>query len=69
VSGGAMSVASMWHAVGTAVVSAATLMPLLAGCSELTSMQRSQAVLDAFVDFGLPVRGTSRMAARKVLLN
>lgn len=69
VSGGAMSVASMWHVVGTAVVSAATQVPLLAGSSELVSMQRSQAVLDAFVGFGLPVRGTSRIAAGKVLLN
>lgn len=69
VSGGAMSVPSMWHVVGTAVVSAATQVPLLAGCSEFTSMQRGQAVLDAFVGFGLPVRGTSRISGGKVLLN
>ena len=55
---GAMSVASMWHIVGGAVVSAATQVPLLAGSSELTSMRRAQAVLDALVGFGLPVRGT-----------
>jgi hypothetical protein len=60
VSGGAMSVASMWHIVGGAVVSAATQVPLLAGSSELTSMRRAQAVLDALVGFGLPVRGTGR---------
>jgi hypothetical protein len=65
VCGGAMSVASMWHIVGGAVVSAATQVPLLAGSSELTSMRRAQAVLDALVGFGLPVRG----ATRKVLLN
>ena len=40
VSGGVMSVASMWHVVGTAVVSAATQVPLLAGSSEFVSMRR-----------------------------
>ena len=69
VSGGAVPVASMWHIVGGAVVSAATQVPLLAGSSEVTSMRRAQAVLEALVGFGLPVRGTSRMTARKVLLN
>jgi hypothetical protein len=69
ISRGAMPVASMWHIVGGAVVSAATQVPLLAGSSELTSMRRGQAVLDALVGFGLPVRGTSRTGARKVLLN
>jgi hypothetical protein len=62
--GGAMAVASMWHIVGAAVVSAATQVPLLAGTSELTSMRRGQAVLDAMVGFGLPVRGCTRMTAR-----
>ena len=42
----------MWHIVGAAVVSAATQVPLLAGSSELTSMRRGQAVLDALVGFG-----------------
>ena len=69
VSGGAMSLASMWHIVGAAVVSAATQVPLLAGSSELTSMRRGQAVLDALVGFGLPVRGATRVAAGKGLLN
>ena len=69
ISEGAMSVASMWHTVGTTVVSAATQVPLLAGSSELVSMRRSQAVLDAFVGFGLPVRGNSRATAGKLLLN
>src|SRR5437764_639939 len=40
VCGGALSVGSMWHIVGGAVVSAATQVPLLAGSSELTSMRR-----------------------------
>lgn len=65
VCGGAMSVASMWHIVGGAVVSAATQVPMLAGSSELTSMRRAQAVLDALVGFGLPVRGTTRMTGRR----
>ena len=69
VSGGAMSLAWMWHIVGAAVVSAATQVPLLAGSSELTSMRRGQAVLDALVGFGLPVRGATRVAAGKGLLN
>lgn len=69
VSGGAMSLGAMWHSVGAAVVGAATQVPQLAGCSELISMRRAQAVLDAFVGFGAPVRGTSRMAASKGLLN
>jgi hypothetical protein len=64
-----MSVSSMWHIVGGAVVSAATQVPLLAGSSEVTSMRRAQAILDALVGFGLPVRGTTRIAARTALLN
>ncbi|MDH6194313.1 hypothetical protein M2272_000934 [Mycobacterium frederiksbergense] len=67
ISGGAISVATMWHMVGVAVVSAATQVPLLAGSSEVAGMRRGQAVLDALVGFGLPVRGAGR--AGKVLLN
>jgi hypothetical protein len=51
VSAGALAVPAMWHIVGTAVVSAATQVPLLAGSSELMSMRRAQAVLDALVGF------------------
>lgn len=69
VSGGAMPVSAMWHIVGGAVVNAATQVPLLAGSSEIVSMRRGQAVLDAFVSFGLPVRGVARSAGTKVLLN
>lgn len=57
VSGGAVSIASMWHTVGTAIVVAATQAPMLAGSSEIVGMRRGQAVLDALVGFGLPVRG------------
>jgi hypothetical protein len=67
VSGGAMSRVAMWHMVGAAVVGAATRVPLLTSCSELVSMRRGQAVLDALAGFGLPVRGAGR--AGKVLLN
>jgi hypothetical protein len=66
---GAMSVAAMWHVVGAAVVTAATHVPLLAGSSELVSMRRGQAVLDALVGFGAPVRGSSRTQSGKALLN
>ncbi|AEV75312.1 Ferric iron reductase FhuF-like transporter [Mycolicibacterium rhodesiae NBB3] len=72
ISDSAISIASMWHIVGAAVVGAATQVPLLAGSSELTSMRRGQAVLDALVGFGLPVRGPTRAmagAAGKGLLN
>ena len=69
VSGGAVSMSSMWHIVGAAVVGAATHVPLLARSSELTSMRRGQAVLDALVSFGLPVRGGSRPREGKGLLN
>ena len=56
-SGGVLAVSAMWHAVGTAVVLAATQVPMLAGCGEIVGMRRGQAVLDALVGFGLPVRG------------
>jgi hypothetical protein len=69
VSAGALAVPAMWHIVGTAVVSAATQVPLLAGSSELMSMRRAQAVLDALVGFGAPVRGQGRGCGSKALLN
>ena len=69
VSEGAISIAAMWNIVGAAVVGASTQVPLLAGSSELTSMCRGQAILDALVGFGLPVRGSGRNAAGKALLN
>ena len=69
ISGGTITMASMWHIVGAAVVGVATHVPLLARSSELTSMRRGQAVLDAFVGFGLPVRGGTRPREGKGLLN
>jgi hypothetical protein len=41
------------------VVAAATQVPQLDGADELSAMRRGQAVLDALVGFGLPVRGPS----------
>ena len=62
-------IASMWHIVGGAVVSAATQVPLLAGSSELTSMRRARRCSTPWSDSALPVRGTTRMTAGKALLN
>ncbi len=69
ISDGAISSESMWHIVGGAVVGATAHVPLLARSSEVTSMRRGQAVLDALVGFGLPVRGGSRQREGKGLLN
>ncbi len=71
VSGGAVAVAAMWHSVGSAIVVAATQIPQLAGTSESAGMRRGQAVLDALVRFGLPVRGpfTARMQRRPNTMN
>ena len=64
VSGGALSIAAMWHTVGSMVVASATQVPQLAGADELAAMRRGQAVLDALVGFGLPVRGLSAARGR-----
>jgi hypothetical protein len=64
VSDGAIPVAAMWHIVGSMVVSAATQVPQLAGVDDLTAMRRGQAVLDALVGFGLPVRGPETLRRR-----
>lgn len=64
VSDGAIPIATMWHIVGSMVVAAATQVPQLAGADELTAMRRGQAVLDALVDFGPPVRGPSAPRGR-----
>ena len=64
VSGGAISIATMWHIVGSMVVATATQVPQLAGTDDLAAMRRGQAVLDALVGFGLPVRGLSAVRAR-----
>jgi hypothetical protein len=60
-----ISEAAMWQIVGSAIVAVATRMPHLAATDELTGMRRSQAILDAMVGFGLPVRGPSRLARVK----
>jgi hypothetical protein len=65
VSGGVLSIAAMWHIVGSMVVASATQVPQLAGADELAAMRRGQAVLDAMVGFGLPVRGPSAARTRR----
>jgi hypothetical protein len=62
---GALSLAAMWHNVGSMVVATATQVPQLAGADELAAMRRGQAVLDALVGFGLPVRGVPVPPARR----
>jgi hypothetical protein len=69
VSRGALPITAMWGVVGSAVIVAATQVPMLAGTAEMTSMRRGQAILDAFVGFGLPVRGGRPHSPRKALLN
>ena len=69
ISAGTISPASMWRIVGTAVVGAATHVPMLARSSEVIGMRRAQRVLDALVAFGLPVRGGHQIRAREGLLN
>jgi len=64
VSNGSLSIAAMWHIVGSTVVATATQVPQLAGADELAAMRRGQAVLDALVGFGLPVRGLSAARLR-----
>lgn len=54
---GVVGVSAMWRSVGAAVVTTAAHVPSLAGSCEAAGMRRGQAVLDAFVGFGLPVRG------------
>jgi hypothetical protein len=60
VSRGALPVSAMWATVGAVVVTTATQVPLLAGSCEAIGMRRGQAMLDALVSFGLPVRGLPR---------
>ncbi len=65
---GTVTASAMWHIVGTTVVSTATRVPLLAGASELTGMRRGQAVLDALMSFGAPVRGARQGVSGKACL-
>lgn len=57
---GSLSLPAMWQMVGSAVVITATQVPVLTGNGELTCMRRGQAVLDALINFGLPVRALRR---------
>ena len=53
-----LPIAAMWQIVGSAVVAAAAALPCQSGRGEAVGCRRAQAVLDALVGFGLPVRGT-----------
>jgi hypothetical protein len=65
VSDDAISDDTAWQIVGSAIVAVATRMPHLGATDELTGTRRSQAILDAMVEFGLPVRGPSRHTRAK----
>ena len=78
VSGGAITLGAMWHIVGSTVVSVATALPTAVrnsgvrwpgGGSEDVAVDRAQAVLDAMVGFGAPVRGSLRVAAARPVLH
>ncbi|WP_083022321.1 iron reductase [Mycolicibacter minnesotensis] len=56
---GAMSVTAMWQLLGSTVVVAAAQLPRRTDNAEATNCRRSQAILDAMVGFGLPVRGAA----------
>lgn len=58
---GALTVPEMWQMAGAGIVVTATQLPLTTELNELTSMRRGQAVLDALVGFGLPVRAARRL--------
>ncbi|WP_445165227.1 iron reductase [Mycolicibacterium sp. Dal123E01] len=57
---GSVTRAAMWQMVGSAVIITATQVPVLTGSGEMTCMRRGQAVLDALIGFGLPVRALRR---------
>lgn len=61
ISDGVFTVAAMWHIVGSATIGIAAQIPGPASADDLIT-RRSQAILDALVRFGLPVR-RSRCAA------
>lgn len=56
ISNGAIAVAAMWHIVGSAIIGVAAQIPRPAPVDDHVITRRSQAILDAMVGFGLPVR-------------
>lgn len=77
ISGGVMSTSAMWHIVGSTAVVVATALPGLVrhsaaqwagNGSEDVAIGRAQAVLDAMVGFGAPVRGLAHIAPRRPAL-
>lgn len=61
---GAISISSMWQLLGSTVVVAAAQLPRRTAQDEAISFRRSQAILDAMVGFGLPVRGPAMSAVQ-----
>nr|WP_308486295.1 iron reductase [Mycolicibacter sp. MU0102] len=61
---GAISISSMWQLLGSTVVVAAAQLPRRTEQDEAISFRRSQAILDAMVGFGLPVRGPAMSAVQ-----
>lgn len=66
ISDGALTVTAMWHIVGSAIIGVAAQIPRPACADDHVITRRSQAILDAMVGFGLPVR-RSRCAAAPLL--
>ncbi|MCA2242329.1 MULTISPECIES: iron reductase [Mycobacterium] len=66
ISNGAVSITAMWHIVGSATIGVAAQIPRAASVDDHVITRRSQAILDAMVGFGLPVR-RSRCAAAPLL--
>lgn len=61
---GAISIPSMWQMVGSTIVMAESQLARDPGTDEASVVRRSQAMLDAMVGFGLPVRGPVTPARR-----
>lgn len=56
VSGGVLAITAMWHIVGSAIIGIAAQIPRPPSADDHVIIRRSQAILDAMVGFGLPVR-------------
>ncbi|BCP04388.1 MULTISPECIES: iron reductase [Mycobacterium] len=63
ISNGAVAVTAMWHIVGSAIIGVAAQIPRPAPVDDHVITRRSQAILDAMVGFGLPVRRSRRATA------
>jgi hypothetical protein len=68
ISDGAFSVTMMWHIIGSATIGIAAQIPAPAWADDLIT-RRSQAILDALLGFGLPVRRSRRAATPLLVAN